>query len=304
VQRVLELAAAVRIDQPSLFAQRIAWLRRAALARGNGDEHLRAALLGLRAALVQELPEQLRQTVAPSLDLALKAFDSKLAPAVAALDAHKPTDRLALAYLTACLEGMPQRAMKLVLDELDRGLSPTAAYTEVLLAAQKEIGELWHVGDVSVAEERIVSETTRDLMALIVAKHAAPQARGHALVAAAVTGNTHDIGLRAVADLFQIAGWRSLFLGANVPATEIARAANTFGVDLVVLNATLATQLKSLGEAIATIKTEAPGRKVLVGGLAFDGLPELWRELGADGYAATIATAVARGESLVTTAAG
>jgi methanogenic corrinoid protein MtbC1 len=125
-----------------------------------------------------------------------------------------------------------------------------------------------------------------------------------ALVAAAVTGNTHDIGLRAVADLFQIAGWRSLFLGANVPATEIARAANTFGVDLVVLNATLATQLKPLGEAIATIKSEAPGRKVLVGGLAFDGLPELWRELGADAYAATVATAVARGESLVTTAAG
>jgi len=105
--------------------------------------------------------------------------------------------------------------------------------------------------------------------------------------------------LRAVADLFRLAGWRCLFLGANIPAAEIARAAEIFAVDLVVLNATLATQLKALGQAIATIHSIAPGRPILVGGLAFEGMPQLWKQLRADAYAPTVTSAVSVGAELV-----
>ncbi len=298
-QRVLELAAAVRVDQPVLFARRIAWLRRAARARGAGEQDLKRALVSLRTALQREMPDDLQPAITPALDLAVSAFDDALAADPVALDASKPVDRLALQYLALCLEGKPHEAVELVLAELDRGLAPVVIYTQVLLAAEKEIGQLWHVGDVSIAEEHLVSETTRELMALIVAKHAPPRPRGNSLIAASVAGNAHDIGLRAVADLFRLAGWRCLYLGANVPAAEIARAAETFDVELVVLNATLATQLKSLGEALETIRRLAPQRKILVGGLAFEGVPDLSRQLGADGHAATIDTAVAIGTALV-----
>jgi hypothetical protein len=57
--------------------------------------------------------------------------------------------------------------------------------------------------------------------------------------------------------------------------------------------------LKPLGEAIETIRAIAPTRRVLVGGLAFEGLPELWKQLGANGFAATIGDAVTVGAALV-----
>jgi len=299
VQRVLELAAAVRTKQPALFARRITWLRRAIRARGTDEQDLRRALLSLRTALQREVPQELQTTIRPALDLAVGALDEPLPPDAAALDPAKPADRLPLQYLAACLEGNPQHATSLVLGEIDNGLSPETAYCDVLIAAQKEIGQLWHVGDVSIAEERLVSETTRELMALIAAKYAPQQTVGRTLVAAAVTGNAHDIGLRAVADLFRIAGWRCLFLGASVPAAEIARAADTFDADLVLLNATLATQLKPLGEAIEVIRKIAPGRKILIGGLALDGTRDLWQALGADAHAPTVGTAVSLGNALV-----
>jgi methanogenic corrinoid protein MtbC1 len=298
-QRVLELAAAVRVQQPALFAKRITWLRRAIQARGGDEQDLRRALLSLRTALQQEVPQHLQATIAPALDLAVSALDEALAPDPAALDPANTADRLALRYLAACLEGDPQGAVRLVLAELDKGVSPTVVYAQTLIAAQKEIGQLWHTGEVSIAEERLVSETTRELMALIAAKYAPRENINRTLVAAAVAGNAHDIGLRVVADLFRIAGWRCLFLGASVPAAEIARAAETFDADLVVLNATLATQLKPLGEAIETIRALAPGRKILVGGLAFDGTQDLWRQLGADAHAATVDAAVPLGNALV-----
>ena len=298
-QRVLELAAAVRVEQPVLFARRIAWLRRAARARGAGEQELRRALLSLQTALQQELPANLKPLIAPALELAVGAFDAALAPEPAALDSAKPVDRLTLRYLALILDGKPQEAIELVLGELENGLPPAAIYTQVLVAAEKEIGQLWHVGDASIAEEHLVSETTRELMALIVAKRPPSRALERSLIAASVAGNAHDIGLRAVADLFRLAGWRCLFLGANVPAAEIARAAESFNVDLVLLNATLATQIKPLGEAIETLRSLAPSRKVLVGGIAFDAMPDLWQQLGADGHAPTIEGAVAVGTALV-----
>jgi methanogenic corrinoid protein MtbC1 len=300
-QRVLELAAAVRVAQPELFAQRVNWLRRAARARGAGEQELKQALLCLQTAMQREIPDSLRPAIAPALELAVATFEDTLASGGVTLDAGKPLDRLALQYLALCLEGDPQQAIDLVLRTAQSGLPPAVVYTQLLIAAEKEIGELWHVGDVSIAEERVVSETTREVMALLVSQHRIRRPNGPSLVAAAVAGNSHDIGLRAVADLFRLDGWRCLFLGANVPAMEIARAADTFDVDLVVLNATLATQLKPLEDAIATIRAASPERRILVGGLAFDGLPELWKQLGADALAPTIDTAVDIGTRLVGT---
>jgi methanogenic corrinoid protein MtbC1 len=298
-QRVLELAAAVRLAQPALFASRVQWLRRAARARGAGEQELQRALLSLRSALEREMPDNLKSAVTPALDLAVAAFGDALPERPADLHAGRPHDRLALRYLALCLEGKPAEAIALVLRELENGLAPESIYSEVLIPAEKEIGELWHVGDAGVAEEHLVSETTRELMAVIVARMAPAEPRGPALIAASITGNAHDLGLRAAADLFRLAGWRCLYLGANVPAAEIGRAAESFAVDLVLLNATLMTQIKPLAETVASVRRLAPKRKILVGGLAFDGAPDLWREVGADAYAPTIGAAVGIGEGLV-----
>ena len=189
-QRVLELAAAVRIEQPVLFANRIEWLRRAARARGRGEAELKRAVVSLCSAVRRELPSNLQAAVAPSLELALAAFEGELPSAARALDAETPGDRVALRYLALCLEGKPQAAVELVLGELDRGVAPAVIYSDLLLVAQKEIGELWHVGDVSIAEEHLVSETTREVMALIVAKRAPLKPVGPSLVAASVPSAT------------------------------------------------------------------------------------------------------------------
>ncbi|HVY64591.1 MAG TPA: cobalamin-dependent protein [Gammaproteobacteria bacterium] len=299
VQRVLELAAAVRVEQPELFARRVTWLRRAALARGTDERDIERALRSLRAALQHELPANLKGVIAPPFDLALGAFTEPVLPEPVALDADAPLHRLALRYLAACLEGTPERAIDLVLTEIERGLAPGAAYADVLLPAQREVGHLWHVGDVSIAEEHLVSETTRDLMATIVANYAPGGTPRRTLIAASVAGNAHDLGLRAAADLFRLDGWRCLFLGANVPAAELARAADAFGADLVLLNATLDTHLKPLADAIATLRRSAPRCRILVGGRAFDGVPELAVKLGADAFAASIDAAVTTGNALV-----
>ncbi|NIM61512.1 MAG: cobalamin B12-binding domain protein, partial [Acidobacteria bacterium] len=56
---------------------------------------------------------------------------------------------------------------------------------------------------------------------------------------ACVAGNVHDIGVRATSDFFEMAGWRAINLGADVPHDEIARSVQFFDADVVVLAAAL-----------------------------------------------------------------
>src|SRR5690606_1282300 len=125
-------------------------------------------------------------------ELALASLEQPVEDEAARLDPSTPAGRLALRYLEACLAGERERAVDLVLGALGVKLSATEIYVDVLAPAQQEIGRLWHTGDATVVEERLVSETTRELLPLL-AERARPRARnGHTVLAASVAGNAHD----------------------------------------------------------------------------------------------------------------
>ncbi|MBN1240734.1 MAG: cobalamin-dependent protein [Gammaproteobacteria bacterium] len=297
-QRILELAAAVRMQTPELFVRRAAWLRRALLARGENEAPLRNALLSLREALAQELPTDVGATAIAPIDAALEALAAPPQPDSDALAAEKPGDRLALRYLEACVGAEPERAIGIVLDAL-RELEPARIITEVLAPAEREIGRLWHAGEAMVAEERLVTETTRQLLTLIGHRSAAPARFERTVIAACVSGNIHDLGVRMAAELYRLAGWRVLFLGTTLPANELARAAATFDADLVIVNATLVTQLRDAADVVESVRRSSGRTRILVGGAAFDEAPDAWRAVGADGYAASLDTVVAAGRALI-----
>ncbi|HEY5623984.1 MAG TPA: cobalamin-dependent protein [Gammaproteobacteria bacterium] len=299
-QRLLELAAAVRMGEPRLFANRMIWQQKAFTARESGSADLRLSLQALGDVLAEELPEELRDTPAPYLQAGLDALEVAHEPEKTGLDPNDPHGSLALAYLLACLEGDVRRAIRLLERAQDNGTPVEDLFLEVLVPVQQEIGRMWHANEVSIAEERIVSETTRKAMTLLTERNPVAKQIDKTVLAASVALNTHDIGIRAVADFFQLAGWHVLSLGPDVPPSEVANAAEIFNVDLVLLGATLSTQLKQLTITIDHIKATCGDRvKILVGGHVFLDAPELWRTTGADAYAADARDAVRLGAELV-----
>jgi len=87
-----------------------------------------------------------------------------------------------------------------------------------------EIGELWASGDLKIINERMATIVTRSLLldmlnSVTVAK-TAPQ-----IVVAAPVGQWHETGAIAVALITAESGWRPLYFGPNLPAEEIAAAA-------------------------------------------------------------------------------
>jgi MerR family transcriptional regulator, light-induced transcriptional regulator len=300
-QRIVELATALRLGEPRLFAARVTWARRAFDARDVPESDLRASLESLRHVLEEELPEAVRPGPAALLGEALAGFDHPPETSASYLDPTNSDGRLGLEYLAKILEGDSRKAIEKVLSEVEHErILVESAYLDVLVPAQREVGRLWHAGELSIAEEHVITETTQRLMALLAYRARRAPDNGRTVVCAAVAGNVHNLAVRVLADFFDLAGWRTVHLGASVPAPELTTALQYFDGELLVLSAALSVQLPSVAEAIEAVRRiEGRPVRVMVGGLAFSDAPEIWRKLGADGFAADARAAVGLGAELV-----
>ena len=300
-ERVEELAAAVAVEQPKLFTSQVHWGKAVLAARGVSVEHFRSALTGLKRVFANELPDRVQALAAQYLDETLDAFDEQPVDVRARVLPDTPHGRLASTYLLALLEGDRRRASRTILDAADRPESVRDIYLHVLLPAQAELGRMWMTGEINVAEEHFASHTTKMVMGQLLSRAEFQPHIGKTVLAAAVAGNRHDIGLSAVADFFDMAGWRTIQLGADVPITDLAQAVECFDADLVALSASLSVQLETVRSTIQAIRAGRRGDivKILVGGLAFADAGNLAVEMGADGYAADPDEAVRLGGDLV-----
>jgi methanogenic corrinoid protein MtbC1 len=299
--RVEELAAAVAVEQPRRFTSQVHWCQAVLAARGVSVEYFRVALRGLRRVLVKELPEQVQPLAARYLDEALDAFDDRPTDVSVQLLADTPHGRLASSYLLALLEGDRRRASRVVLDAINQSESVRDVYLHVLLPAQEELGRMWLTGEVNVAEEHFASHTTKMVMGHLLSRAEIQSPNGKTVLTAAVAGNRHDIGLYAVADFFEMAGWRTIQLGADVPIRDLVEAVEFFEVDLLALSASLNVQIETVKSTIQAVRGGSRGNvvKILVGGLAFADADNLPEGLGADGHAADPEEAVRLGGRLV-----
>ena len=299
-QRVLELSSALSADDPDLFASRLAWSYSAMQARGISAEDLDNCLDVLRATIGQHLEKTSTASVLAFMDQAtcsLKTMPGK--PLDPFLDPGIELDRLALQYVQTVVAGNVIPGMQLVLDAVAHGTPIFDAFTRVLLPAQKEVGRLWHLNKLSVSEEHLVSQTTQRLMASLADQAERKPDNGLTAVAGAVAGNIHDIGIRAIAYMLELEGWRTLYLGSDIPEVELANIMDTYKADVLMLSVALSTQLQATASAIKSIREHGEHPvKILVGGNGLAEGHELWRDIGADGYAPDAASALTTAREL------
>ncbi len=290
-QRINELSVAIAENEPALFESQVRCARESFVAREVPENVLQESLICLGEILEEELPSALCQVPAQFISASLNTFDEKQSGS-AALDSSEVTSKLAMRYLLKVLEGDGRAAIDMILVQPELGLSLEKTY-QVLLIAQREIGGMWQRAEVSIAEEHLVTSTTSQAITLL-AHHAEKQKpNGLTMVSAAVDDNIHSMGIRVVSDFFEFAGWRAIYLGSDLPPTEIALAVNSFHASLLLLSATISTQIKAIRTTIDLVRDADLACKIMVGGRAFDSTPDLWRQLGADAYAASPSEAVA-----------
>ena len=207
---------------------------------------------------------------------------------------------MALEYVVLMLEGDRRAASEFVLSAVKGGLPVREAYLELLLPAMWELGRMWECDEIDVAEEHFCTATTELVLSQLYPYIPRKPANNKVAVVAAAEGNLHQIGVRMVADFLEMDGWRSIYLGSNVPAEDLALAVVDFQADVLAIAACMPAHLQRTADAVAIVRScpEASGVKIIVGGRGFEGTDDLWRTYGADALALTVDDAVAAANAL------
>jgi len=182
------------------------------------------------------------------------------------------TEQLYQKYFNFLLKGKRKECTKIVQYLLNQDIDIQILYIDLFQKSLYEVGELWEYNKISVAKEHLVTAITEGLINLVYPKLFENETTFiNKSVVISCSGNEfHQIGGKMVADVFELHGWDSHFLGANTPVNNMLEYIQDEKPDLVGLSVSVFFNMTSLKTGIEAIKSNFPNMDIFVGGQAFN----------------------------------
>jgi MerR family transcriptional regulator, light-induced transcriptional regulator len=300
-QHVRQLAAIILAKDGGTLVDYLSWLKVLFDARRIPDEHIVVAFRCVGRAASRRLDPDSARLFGSYAERAAREYGRSDPATNRYLKEGLPENGMARAYVQALLEGRRDLAEALVKSERQGGITARQLYLELFEPAMRELGRLWQLGKINIAQEHFATAATQYLMSGLYAElFGSSRPGGRKLIAACAQGELHELGLRMVADFFQAEGWDARYLGANLPISALVQEQERSPADLIALSATLTTSVRCTALAIEALRAMGgPRIPVMVGGHPFIISPDLCGELGADGTAPDCETAVRVGSLLL-----
>ncbi|GGF65083.1 hypothetical protein GCM10010912_07620 [Paenibacillus albidus] len=280
------LAQSVALGSPLLFIKYIIWLRQLLVQYKITGEDLRVNLNLIREALNDQLEPGHKLLVLDYLDMGIHQVD-EVEVLQSFLQQEKPYFKEAESYLRLLLAGERRLALEFVLKLHEAGVPIRDIYLHIFQTCQYEVGRLWQTGELTIAQEHYCTASTQSIISHLYPRWITAPQTDRTMVAVGVGDEMHEIGLRMLTDFFEMEGWDTHYLGTNLPDAELIRYLVKQQADVLAVSVTMTYHVAHAQRLIAAIRAEDSLKdiKVLVGGMPFNIEKELWRKVGADGYA-------------------
>ena len=150
------------------------------------------------------------------------------------------------------------------------GISVATIADEVLCPAMRRVGDLWHQGTLSVAEEHVASRTAMEALSSL---RSTIQRVGHGVRALCCTteDDFHEMPLQVAVLTLEASGWDVINLGTSTPFYSIAEAVARFSPRLVCIASTLLEGLDRGAREFADLRKIAQRKGIVMalGGAGF-----------------------------------
>lgn len=173
--------------------------------------------------------------------------------------------------ITAAISAVSQSNAVELHEILGRGavaLGPHGLLEKVISPLANQIGELWRDGNLTAAQEHFASSVIRDFLV----RNSKPYAlNGNAptIVIGTPAGQLHELGAVMAAAAANDMGWRVVYLGASLPAVEIAGAAIQNKARAVALSLVFPGDDPNLPAELENLRKHLPETtRIIVGGRA------------------------------------
>ena len=212
----------------------------------------------------------------------------KLAAAAASNNHHDTSPAVratrSAPFLDACVAAVKALDGSGLEDALKRAATALGALgllQRVVGPLARTVGELWRAGEITAAHEHFATAVIRVVLGDAAKPFAVP-AHAPVLLVATPAGQVHELGALLVAATAVSFGWRVTYLGASLPAAEIAGAAQISGARAVALSLVYPEDDPQLpGELVRLREALPPQTALLAGGRAMSAYRDVLADIGA-----------------------
>jgi DNA-binding transcriptional MerR regulator/methylmalonyl-CoA mutase cobalamin-binding subunit len=153
------------------------------------------------------------------------------------------------------LERFDYAAVSRLLGDAVVGLGIRTFVHEVVLPLVQRVGARWADGELSIAEEHLLTGTLRNLLAGLMQSRTVT---GRPVLLATPVGERHEIGLLLAALVARDAGANVVYLGTDLPAAEIVTAATRTRARVVGLSVVAGENRARAIDEVAAIQIALP----------------------------------------------
>ena len=295
------LAEAISLNSLSLFKNYINWTKVFFENTDISVEGLKSNLKYTKEVLEKKLDKEEVKLINKYIDNGLEIIAKDSIEPKTHLREENPQYSLATEYFEYLQDCDRKKASELILNAVEDGVEIKDIYLNVFQPVQREIGRLWQLNKVSVAKEHYSTSVTQLIMSQLYSYILSPEKNSYKAITTCVGDELHELGIRMIADLLEMDGWDTVHLGANMPAQSIVEEIIEEDGDLLAISVTMTSNLSKATHLIEEVRKnpESKNIKIMVGGYPFNINEELWKEVGADGYAPDLNKASAVANKLV-----
>lgn len=275
------LAVAIELGEPVLFVNYMRWFGKLSYYLNFNLDSMKTHFNQSIDVFEKVFDASLLSKVLPVYELGIKTFEKTH------LSEH-PEQVPIEPFLEFLLNMDTNSAYEYVLNRLDEGMTVADLYLKLIQPTLYQVGDLWQEQKISVATEHYITAAIQHIIGKLYPRIFSEGNNGeHRLVAVCAGSELHEVGLRMIADFFELAGWQTHFLGSNIPVKFVIDFLKEHETDFLAVSATTSSNLVEVKALIRAVK-EDPSLshiQIMVGGKVFNETPELWKNVGADHYA-------------------
>lgn len=280
----------IKYRQKEVFVHTLPWVYKAYNSKGVKYDYFIEELNAWIRAIDKHVEEDGKQVVTNIYKAMLDWHDeliricesdeiNNFSPSVQWTDDHDT-------FLQALIKGDYNFVKEFCEQKLNNGSSVSELYIGLLQPVMYKVGELWEVGQITVAHEHLASSMLARVTAAIYPDFVLTDvSKGNAVVSAGVNEH-HQLGARMVADVLEANGWQVHYLGANVPKGELIKLIRETKPVFVSLSMTMSYHIDKLVDTVDALREESKSNpfKIMVGGLAFNEEKTLQHLVDADAF--------------------
>lgn len=282
------LQTALICNQAQSWQDYLFWLQEVLLSR-HADAGLLAEGVGkLQRYYARHLPPPTQALVENVLSDSLRALSDQRKAATEYGGTGPEAWAECIAFQKALLAGDHAGSAALFGDALSQGRGQVATAVHIIQPALYDIGRQWQRNTVSVTQERLATVIVEAVLAQTSGLDRAAARSGRRIVLTRAPGNHHALGLRIIADAFELAGWETRLLYAPASMEALLPLLRDVQPELLGISASLAPHLLTTRELLRQLR-ETLGEampQVILGGLAVNQYPRIACTLGGEIIAA------------------